>query len=164
MAAKLEHGSILLAVFFARWLDVRFATEAAAYFGKRVDHFLANDETKSYIGALCEPDNTRNVGDYVKAKRGRNGGTWFHPELAVFFARWLDIRFAIWCDRRIRLEVAIIAGDHPPFCEKKPPPAPAVAFLFVGEVDKQDFFKIQTKKTKKATRTKYSNRLVFPLG
>lgn len=97
------------------------ATEAAARFGKRVDHFLANEETKEYITVLFEVDsvldNTRNPGDYkmglshfVKTKRGKNGGTWFHPDLAVFFARWLDARFAIWCDRQIK---DILAGTHP---------------------------------------------------
>ena len=32
----------------------------------------------------------------LKAVRGH--GTWAHPKLAVFFARWLDVRFAVWCD------------------------------------------------------------------
>lgn len=35
------------------------------------------------------------------ATRGRTGGTWAHPKLAVFFARWLDVRFAVWCDAMI---------------------------------------------------------------
>jgi len=26
----------------------------------------------------------------VSAQRGFNGGTWAHPKLAVFFARWLN--------------------------------------------------------------------------
>lgn len=32
-------------------------------------------------------------------KGGRVGemGTWAHPKLAVFFARWLDVKFAVWC-------------------------------------------------------------------
>ncbi|WP_274614651.1 KilA-N domain-containing protein [Vibrio alginolyticus] len=29
---------------------------------------------------------------------GRNGGTWGHPKLAVFFARWLSPAFAVLCD------------------------------------------------------------------
>ena len=28
-------------------------------------------------------------------------GTWAHPKLAIFFARWLDVRFAVWCDAMI---------------------------------------------------------------
>jgi hypothetical protein len=34
--------------------------------------------------------------------------TWMHPKLAVAFARWLDVRFAIWCDTQIE---TIIHGE-----------------------------------------------------
>ena len=40
----------------------------------------------------------------LQAQRGgRPGqaGTWGHPKLAVFFARWLDVKFGIWCDAMI---------------------------------------------------------------
>lgn len=37
----------------------------------------------------------------VEASRGSGGGSWAHPKLAVFFARWLDDRFAVWCDMQI---------------------------------------------------------------
>ena len=76
------------------------ATQAAAKFGKRVDHWLGTKETQEYIAALCEDSNTRKDG-YLKTKRGNNGGTWLHPKLAVMFARWLDVRFSIWCDMQI---------------------------------------------------------------
>lgn len=97
-------------------LDVSFseegwfnATVAAERLGKRVDKWLGNQETQDYLAVLCEVSNTPKTG-YLKTKRGNNGGTWLHPDLAVAFARWLDIRFAIWCDRQIR---SIIAGSHP---------------------------------------------------
>jgi len=80
------------------------ATAAADRFGKRIDHWLSNAETKEYIEKL----NTRNSGDLIKAKRGNNGGTWLHPKLAVVFARWLSVDFAIWCDEQID---AIIHGQ-----------------------------------------------------
>ena len=73
------------------------ATAAAEKFDKRVQHWFDNQETKSYIEKL----NSRISGDLVIAKRGKNGGTWLHPKLAVFFARWLDLDFAIWCDEQI---------------------------------------------------------------
>ena len=41
---------------------------------------------------------------FVKTKSGAmeiGGGTWLHPKLAVIFARWLDVNFAIWCDEQI---------------------------------------------------------------
>ncbi len=73
------------------------ATAAAEKFGKRIDHWQANADTKAYIEKL----NTRNYGDLIKTKRGKNGGTWLHPKLAVVFARWLSVDFAIWCDEQI---------------------------------------------------------------
>lgn len=92
------------------------ATQAAAKFGKRVDHWLANQDTQEYISALEETNpsevrdsNTRNSG-YLKTRRGAAGGTWLHPALAVQFARWLDVKFAIWCDSQIR---QLISGKHP---------------------------------------------------
>lgn len=104
-----------LAVNFTEeaWLN---ATAVAERFGKRVDHYLANAETKEYIAALRETENTRDVGDFIKSKRGKNGGTWFHPDLAIHFARWLDVRFSIWCDRQIR---DILTERHPHYDWKR---------------------------------------------
>lgn len=76
------------------------ATEAAAKYGRRVDVWLKSQETKDYIAALCEISNSTEK-RYLKARRGVGGGTWLHPKLAVQFARWLDPRFAIWCDAQI---------------------------------------------------------------
>ncbi len=54
----------------------------------------------------------------LDARRGsgaNGGGTWAHPKLAVFFARWLDVRFAVWCDLMVdeilrgRVEVQPVA-------------------------------------------------------
>lgn len=79
------------------WIN---ATDYAAKHGKRIDNWLRLDETKEYITALCEISNTSKV-RYLKTKRGNSGGTWLHPKLAVTFARWLDPRFAVWCDAQI---------------------------------------------------------------
>ena len=70
-------------------------TKTAKEFGKRIDDFLVNKATTEYMEALA---NTGNVRDLLKTKRGHNGGTWGHPKLAVFFARWLDVKFAVFCD------------------------------------------------------------------
>lgn len=86
------------------------ATAAVERFGKRIDKYLENDDTKEYIAALCENPNTPKRGDLIRTKRGHAGGTWLHPDLAVHFARWLDVRFSIWCDRQIR---SILVGTHP---------------------------------------------------
>lgn len=90
------------------WLH---ATEIAEQFGKRLDHWMENAETLEYIRALDEAMtggeseilDTRKSG-YVKTSRARadrGGGTWLHPKLAVMFARWLDAKFAVWCDMQI---------------------------------------------------------------
>ncbi len=85
------------------------ATTAAERFGKRVADWLENQETKEYIHALAACLNVPKERDLIQAKRGRNGGIWLHPKLAVPFARWLDTRFAIWCDLQID---SLIRGDH----------------------------------------------------
>src|SRR5690606_20595661 len=42
-------------------------------------------------------------------------GTWAHPKLAVFFARWLDVKFSVWCDNTIETilkEGAYVLGEE----------------------------------------------------
>ena len=70
-------------------------THAAKAFGRRLDKFWESEETTEYLTAL---ENTLKTGELVDAKRGRHGGTFAHPKLAVFFARWLDVKFAVFCD------------------------------------------------------------------
>ncbi|QNI03071.1 KilA-N domain-containing protein [Halomonas sp. SH5A2] len=70
-------------------------TKAAKEFGKRHANFLANTETQNYVNELEAVTGIPDT-DLVQAiKGGRAPGTWAHPKLAVFFARWLDVRFAV---------------------------------------------------------------------
>lgn len=92
------------------------ATEAAAHFGKRPVEWLRLPETERYISALCD---FHKVGKshFVKTKRGtKSPGTWLHPQLAVAFARWCDVRFSIWCDDQIG---KILSGSHSHFDWKR---------------------------------------------
>jgi hypothetical protein len=79
------------------------ATAVAAQFDKRVNDWTSLESTKEYINALT--DIFRNQESrFLKVKRGGRGksdSTWFHPKLAIPFARWLDVRFAVWCDLQI---------------------------------------------------------------
>lgn len=76
-------------------------TKAAKAFGKRdARNFFANKETKEYLEALAKMTGIP-VNILKQSTRGRIGGTWGHPKLAVFFARWLDVRFAVVCDLTI---------------------------------------------------------------
>lgn len=72
-------------------------TKAAEKFGRRVNDFLSLESTAEYLTAL-ETLNTGKTGIWVETRRGNGGGTWAHPKLAIRFAQWLDVRFAVWCD------------------------------------------------------------------
>lgn len=89
------------------------ATQAASKFNKSVHEWVRLPDTQKYLDALI-----RKYGKipYLKTKRGNNGGTWLHPKLAVRFAQWLDIDFALWCDEQIDL---LLRGNHPVFDHRR---------------------------------------------
>jgi hypothetical protein len=64
-------------------------TTAAQAFGKRLQDFWDNKDSQQYMHTLSEAIHAKQR-DLVSAQRGFNGGTWAHPKLAVFFARWLN--------------------------------------------------------------------------
>jgi hypothetical protein len=79
------------------------ATEIAKQFNKVPKDFLRTESTKDYIkaiGQICLIDENQIVISKVGSSEN-GGGTWLHPKLAVAFARWLDARFAVWCDLQI---------------------------------------------------------------
>lgn len=89
------------------------ATAAADKHGKRVNDWASLPSTSSYIEALARNLNTGKSGiysasDFIETKRGRHGGTWLHPKLAVSFARWISDDFAVWCDLQID---AVLRGE-----------------------------------------------------
>ena len=78
---------------------------AAKQFGKHLPHFWNSPETEDYKEALFNAisSTTDSVPlELVEVIPGNryveNRGTWAHPKLAVFFARWLDVKFAVFCD------------------------------------------------------------------
>ncbi|OAI84873.1 KilA-N domain-containing protein [Pseudomonas putida] len=95
--------------------DVRFssegwinATDVAKRFGKRPGDWLKQEETKQYMGALAEALNCE-PRSLLETRRGRyQSGTWLHPKLGVAFARWLDLKFAVWADLHID---ALLRGE-----------------------------------------------------
>ena len=74
-------------------------TKAAKAFGKDLSNFMRSPETLEYLEALSVNFTDKEI---VKVQRGNgllpNVGTWGHPKLAVFYARWLDVKFALFCD------------------------------------------------------------------
>ncbi len=87
------------------WIN---ATDIAAKHGLRLDNWLRNKETIDYIDALARHLNTSDSRDLIQSQRGRAGGTWLHPKLAVAFARWISPDFAVWADLHID---ALIRGE-----------------------------------------------------
>ncbi len=74
-------------------------TKAVLHFpGKHLRNFWANEDTQEYLNILAEMSG---IPEIKVSKRGNGGGTFCHPKLAIFFARWLDVRFAVWCDLMI---------------------------------------------------------------
>jgi hypothetical protein len=73
-------------------------TKAANCFDKQLQNFWNSPDTPEYMDAVSK---TLKSNELVQAKAGRYGGTWAHPKLAIFFARWLDVGFAVWCDAMI---------------------------------------------------------------
>lgn len=79
------------------------ATQAAAKFGKRPVDWLKLPETARYMAALAARAKVKES-HFARTKRGGkagDAGTWLHPKLAVRFAQWLDVEFAVWCDEQI---------------------------------------------------------------
>ncbi len=84
------------------------ATEIAALFGRRPVDWLRLPETERYMAALCKAEAQKQEiqevrkSHFIKTSKGKGkNGTWLHPKLAVAFARWCDMDFAIWCDEQI---------------------------------------------------------------
>ena len=93
------------------------ATMIASHFGKLPKDYLKSEQTQQYISALAEKLSVRRKiltkeNQVVIVKRGGiEHGTWLHPKLAVHFARWLDPKFAVWCDEQIE---QILSGSLTP--------------------------------------------------
>nr|DAO68924.1 MAG TPA: KilA protein [Caudoviricetes sp.] len=93
------------------------ATAIAAHFGKQPRDYLKTEQTQQYIAALAENLSVKTKiltkeNQIVSVKRGGDEqGTWLHPKLAIHFARWLDPKFAVWCDEQIE---QIISGSLQP--------------------------------------------------
>lgn len=82
------------------WINM---TKAAKAFGKDLSNFMRAKETKEYLEALSEALSVNSDElNLIEIKRGGglppSVGTWGHPRLAVFSARWLDIKCAVFCD------------------------------------------------------------------
>jgi len=86
---------------------------------KRLDGFMKSKYFKEYLNAFCKYHQLK-YEDVVKTVKGNFGksdptkrgitqqGTYFHPDLVVLFARWINPDFAVWCDDIIK---QILSGE-----------------------------------------------------
>lgn len=104
------------------------ATEMAKKFDRQPYDWLRLQSTKDFISALVEIRgfntadlvfntadstvlNSIGISNFIKIENGKYGGTWFHEDVAIEFARWLSPLFAIWCNDRIK---EILSGNTRP--------------------------------------------------
>lgn len=80
----------------------------AKRFGKKPAEWLRLPDTTKYMDALVRHLNVGKSHLLTMTTKGRGGSTWLHPKLAVAFARWLDVDFAVWCDLHID---ALLRGE-----------------------------------------------------
>lgn len=90
--------------FFANSKNLMInATQMAKSFNKRPSDWLKTESTKRFIETLS---NVKKIvfSDLQQVREGspeNGGGTWFHKDVALEFARWLSPEFAIWTNDRI---------------------------------------------------------------
>jgi hypothetical protein len=76
------------------------ATAMAKANGKHLPHYMANERTQEYIGALAAVVGipTTAVTRTIQGGTPSLQGTWIHPRLAIDLARWISPAFAVWMD------------------------------------------------------------------
>lgn len=126
---KVDYQGLLVSFDTEAWFN---ATEAAERFGKRPVDWLRLPDTEKYLSILCRR-NEVGKSHFVKTRKGGNTamqGTWLHPSLAVIFARWLDMEFAVWCDEQI---YAILKQTHPHYDHVRARSMDAAGYKVVSE-------------------------------
>jgi hypothetical protein len=65
--------------------------------GRTWAKYRESERCQSYLDALSKMSGIRTF-DLIESRRGRSGGTWIHPSLAIDLARWISPAFAVWMD------------------------------------------------------------------
>jgi len=76
------------------------ATKIAKQYGKQPGDFWKQQQNIEYLEVLIALSQG-NKNDFLYSKKGKYGGSWFHKDLALQFARWLDPMFAVLLDKWI---------------------------------------------------------------
>ena len=114
------------------------ATAVAKHFNKVPKDYLKTEQTQEYIIALAEclskgkkiPVEQNQLVIVKNGAPENGGGTWLHPKLAIHFARWLNPKFAVWCDEQIE---HLLKNGQMPTVQPALPPSHKYA-LDVNEV------------------------------
>lgn len=80
------------------------ATQMGKPFGKQPKDWLKTQSAKDFINALSKVKKIL-FADLQQVTVGApetGGGTWFHEDVALEYARWLSPKFAIWCNDHIK--------------------------------------------------------------
>ena len=64
---------------------------------KQWSKYRESDRCQIYLDALAETSEIR-MFDLIESRQGQGGGTWVHPQVAVYLARWISAPFAVWMD------------------------------------------------------------------
>lgn len=78
-----------------RWNGYLCLTDMASAYNKRANNWLKSDDTVEYLREL---ESVTNISNLIETVEGKGGGTWGHPKVAIRFAQWVDVRFAIQVD------------------------------------------------------------------
>lgn len=93
-------------------------TDMAKASDKQVAKYLENQSTKLFLEGLSQDIRIplSSLIRIVKGK-GKQQGTWAHPEIAIDFAQWCSVSFRIWANRTLRNVIATQQAPSvlPPF-------------------------------------------------
>lgn len=130
-------------------------TQAAKVFGKTLENFVRLPSTREYCEALSNTLEITGL-ELIQVIPGNryvaDRGTWAHPKLAIFFARWLDTKFAVWCDMVIDDILGGNAEELIPKPEeaeitKMPTSLLEAARLWIADLERAEAAKNKTTKT-----------------
>lgn len=78
------------------------ATSMCKAFGKLPKDWLKTEQTQEYISELERKEKSPNgLVEIVQGGRASEQGTWIHEKLILDLARWLNVKFRVWCDEQI---------------------------------------------------------------
>jgi len=78
-------------------------TDMAKASDKQVAKYLENQSTKLFLEGLSQ-DLRIPLSSLIRVVKGKGKqqGTWAHPEVAIDFAQWCSVPFRIWANRTLR--------------------------------------------------------------